>query len=106
MIKITRWDDYTTTVSFKDSSWVAINLTGSTLKMSLAKQAWRSNIVYTQTPVPSVPTSGQFDIIFPNSLTTTLVPWTYYMDIEMTDNVWKVSTPYKWTVIITYDITE
>ena len=106
MITITRWDDYTTTVSFKDSSWVAIDLTGSIIKMSLAKQAWRSNIVYTQTPVPSVPTSGQFDINFPNSMTTTLTLGTYYMDIEMTDSTWRVSTPFKWTVIITYDITE
>lgn len=105
MITITRWDDYTTTVSFKNTSWVPIDLTGATLKMSLSTQAWRNNVVYTQAPVPSVPTSGEFDITFPNSLTTTLTPWTYYMDIEMTDSFWKVSTPHKWTVSITYDIT-
>jgi len=103
-IEHTRWDTFSRTLQFNDTDWVAINLTWSTIKMTLKHNFNDTDFITQSTAMLTVPLEGTATI----EITWTelnLENWNYYYDIEWTDSIWTIVTFLKWFFIISFDVT-
>ncbi len=100
----TKGDTFIRNLAFTTSAWVAVNLTGSTLKFSIKRNL--SDVTYILeinwtlvTPVSwlakFLATSAQMDFSVGN----------YYYDMQWIDSSWVVTTFAKGKFTLTYEIT-
>lgn len=103
-IEHTRGDTFSRTLQFNDTTGVAINLTGSTIKMTVKYNPDDSDYITQSTATLTAPTLGTATISIAGS-ELQLENGNYYYDIQWTDSGWTIVTFLKWLLVISYDVT-
>lgn len=84
-IEHTRGDTFNRTLQFNDSAGVAINLTGSTIKMTVKHDSEDTDYITQSTATLTAPTAGTATITIAGS-ELQLENGNYYYDIQWTDS--------------------
>jgi hypothetical protein len=103
ILKHTKWDTFIKNITI-NSWWVAMDLTWAEIVFSIKEKYSDTEYVLTQTAEIIDATAWKCKIEF-TSTQMDLMLKSYYYDIQITDSTWKVDTPLKWNLIITYNVT-
>lgn len=108
ILSIDQGTDTQVSVSIKDSTGTAIDLTGASARMQLRTQINASEFVDELTTENSrivIGDAGEMALIFPNETTTGINAGTYVYDLEMVDSDGLVSRVMEGTITIRPEVT-
>lgn len=113
-MKFIRWDSYTYKTYFKDSDWVAIDITWYTIYLTIRKQnslknTWDTTdewvVLQKINAIHSDPVN--WETIFVLSITDTNIPaWDYAFDIQITFAWWTKSSTWVGVCTVLLDATK
>jgi len=99
-----KWDTFKRTITIKDANDVAIDITWSTIILSIKEKVSDTAYILQSTATLTTPASWIADISI-SAATMVFALWNYYYDIEWTDVWWNVVTILKGNFTLVYDIT-
>ena len=100
----TRSDTFIKSISFKDSTWKPIDLTGSNILFTVKVKIDDVWNVLQQAFILTDPLNWLADVQI-DAATMSLDIWNYIFDIQWTDSAWIVKTVLKGNFLITYEVT-
>lgn len=102
----TNWDTFIRTIQFNNTAWTAIDLSGSSIKMTVKYDSEDVDYIAQVSAVLSLPTTLWTATITIPGTSLQLDNGKYYYDIQWTDSVGTITTILKGFLTISFDVTK